>query len=129
MNFIYGIISGIATSIGLGGGTVIIILLTVFEKVEQKMAQGINLVFFIPTSIITIYFFIKNKQLKVKENLLIIIGGILGAYLGAKISCNLNNELLKKVFAIFILLIALFEIIKYFRKYNKYKKQKIIIKQ
>lgn len=123
--FLFGIISGIATGLGLGGGTILVILLTIFQNIDQKLAQGINLVFFIPTSIVTLLFFIKNKQLKIKEikeNIFIIIGGIIGAYLGANISNIFNNEVLKKIFAIFILLIALLEIYKCIN--NKSKKLK-----
>ncbi len=131
--FLFGIISGIATGLGLGGGTILVILLTIFQNIDQKLAQGINLVFFIPTSIVTLLFFIKNKQLKIKEikeNISIIIGGIIGAYLGANISSNFNNEVLKKIFAIFILLIALLEIYKCINnKSKKIKNKKIKIKK
>lgn len=121
--FIYGILSGIATGIGLGGGTVLIILLTVFQNLDQKTAQGINLVFFIPTSIVAIILFIKNKQLKIKENLIIIIGGIIGAFWGAKLANNFNNAVLRKIFGIFILVIACVEIWNYYKnKMNNIKK-------
>ena len=43
-----GLMSGIIGGMGLGGGAVLIIYLTIFQGVEQLQAQGINLLFFIP---------------------------------------------------------------------------------
>ena len=51
MIFLFGVISGIITAMGMGGGTILILLLTLFAGINQHNAQGINLIFFIPTSI------------------------------------------------------------------------------
>lgn len=114
INFIYGIVAGIVTGLGMGGGTILILFLTVFGHIEQKISQGVNLVFFIPTSIVAIIGYIKNKQLNVKQSLPIVGGGIAGAIIGAKITSGLNNEVLKKIFGGFILVIACFEIYKFY---------------
>ena len=46
-----GIISGIVTGLGMGGGSILILFLTMFMNVSQHTAQAANLIFFIPTSI------------------------------------------------------------------------------
>ena len=46
-----GIISGIVTGMGMGGGSILILILTAFMSVNQHTAQATNLIFFIPTSI------------------------------------------------------------------------------
>ena len=46
-----GLLSGIIGGMGLGGGVVLIIYLTVFLDTPQLKAQGINLLFFIPIAI------------------------------------------------------------------------------
>ena len=51
---IFGIISGIVAATGMGGGTILILLLNLFANIEQHMIQGINLIFFITTSIVSI---------------------------------------------------------------------------
>lgn len=111
---VFGVIAGVFTGLGMGGGTVLILLLTLFQNVEQKLAQSINLIFFIPASTVAIIYFIKNKQLKVKESIVLVISGILGALIGSKLSSNINGDLLRKFFSIFILLIACFEIYKFY---------------
>ena len=44
-----GIFAGIFSGIGMGGGTILIFLLTIFAKMEQHIAQATNLIYFIPT--------------------------------------------------------------------------------
>ena len=60
---IIGLISGIIGGLGMGGGTILILLLSMFSQVEQHIAQGTNVIFFIPTSIAAIIIFIKNQLL------------------------------------------------------------------
>ena len=43
-----GIVGGIIGGMGMGGGTLLIPILTIFLDVPQKNAQAINLVAFIP---------------------------------------------------------------------------------
>ena len=44
------LISGIIGGMGRGGGTLLIPILTIFLSFEQKSAQAINLLVFIPTT-------------------------------------------------------------------------------
>ena len=43
-----GVISGIFSGIGMGGGIVLIFLLDVFSELEQHVAQATNLIYFVP---------------------------------------------------------------------------------
>jgi uncharacterized membrane protein YfcA len=52
---------------GLGGGMVLIVYLTVFAGFSQLAAQGINLVFFIPIAIISLVLHTKNKLVEWKK--------------------------------------------------------------
>ena len=61
--FVIAIVSfatGVFASLGLGGGMVLIIYLTVFAGMPQIQAQGINLIFFVPIAIISIIIHNKN---------------------------------------------------------------------
>ena len=49
-----GIISGIVTGLGMGGGSILILILVTFMSVSQHIAQATNLIFFIPTAVIAI---------------------------------------------------------------------------
>ena len=110
MEILIGIVSGIVSGTGMGGGTILIFLLTFFMGVEQHIAQATNLIFFIPTSIIAILVNLKNKNIYLKSAIIISAFGILGAIIGANISINMDVVILKKAFGIFLAIIAIHEI-------------------
>ena len=105
-----GAFSGIFSGIGMGGGTILIFLLTVLCGLEQHIAQATNLIFFIPTSIVAIIVNIKNKNIDLKLATIISIFGILGAIIGANLSVHTDVKMLRKYFGIFLAIIALHEI-------------------
>ena len=93
-----GIISGTISGTGMGGGTILIFLLTVLCGLEQHIAQATNLIFFIPTSIVAIIVNIKNKNIDLKLATIISIFGVLGAIVGANLAIYTNVKDLKKYF-------------------------------
>ena len=114
---IIGIVSGIVSGTGMGGGTILIFLLSFILGIEQHVAQATNLIFFIPTAIVAIIVNLKNKNIDVKLAILISIFGILGAIIGANISINIT--VLRRCFGIFLAIIALNEIYSIFKLYIK----------
>jgi len=79
LNILIGGISGIVSAMGMGGGTILILCLSLFLGKDQHVAQGANLVFFIPTSIVAIIMNIKQKLIKWKTGIQVTIFGIIGA--------------------------------------------------
>ena len=116
LNIIIGTISGIVSALGVGGGAILILCLSLFMGLDQHIAQGANLIFFIPTAIISIIMNFKNKLIKWKTGVIIILFGVIGAVIGAQISINLDTSKLKLYFGIFLLCIASFEIYTMFSK-------------
>ena len=60
-----GIVAGIVSGTGMGGGTILIFLLTFMLGIEQHIAQATNLIFFIPTAIVAIIVNLKNKNIDI----------------------------------------------------------------
>ena len=114
-----GVISGIVSGTGMGGGTILILLLTFMCGLEQHIAQATNLIFFIPTSIVAIIVNIKNKNVDLKLASMISIFGILGAIVGANLSINTDVNVLRKFFGIFLAIIAMHEIYTIIKTYKK----------
>lgn len=108
---------------GMGGGTILILCLSMFMEVEQHIAQATNLVFFIPTSLIAIITNIKQKNIDFKIGIPIAISGVVGAVIGAIIANRLDVAHLKKYFGIFLGMIAIWEIYSLVKKYI-YKKKR-----
>lgn len=122
LEFFTGIISGMVSGIGMGGGAILILVLSVFMGVDQHIAQATNLVFFIPTSISAIITTIKEKLINWKIGLPVAISGVVGAIIGAKISVKLDVKYLKKYFGIFLILITIYEIYSLVIQYKKERK-------
>lgn len=112
-----GLVAGIVSGTGMGGGTVLILLLTALCGTEQHIAQATNLIFFIPTSIVAIITNWKHKFIDKKLAISISIWGAIGAALGAIVSTKTNVDSLRKYFGIFLATIAIWEIYSYFRQY------------
>lgn len=120
-----GIVAGIVSGTGMGGGTILIFLLSFLLGIEQHVAQASNLIFFIPTAIVAIVVNLKNKNIDIKLAILMSIFGIFGAIIGANISIHVNVGMLKKGFGIFLVIIAINEIYSIFKLYIKpYKSNK-----
>lgn len=113
MNAVVGLLSGIIASMGLGGGFVLLIWLTMFQDMPQRAAQGINLLFFLPIALVSVVMHARAGLIDKKLVWSLIPGGILGAVLGTIGSQVVGNELLRKLYALFLLAFGLREI---FRK-------------
>ena len=117
-----GMFSGIFSGVGMGGGTILIFLLTTFARLDQHIAQATNLIYFVPTAISAIIVNYKDKNIDIKLAIFISVCGIIGAVIGAMISINMNVEKLRKLFGYFLAIIAIHEIYTLFKEYKTYKK-------
>src|SRR5574344_973504 len=117
---LFGILGGIIGGMGMGGGTLLIPLLTIFLSIEQKTAQSINLLAFIPMALVALIIHFKNKMVVTKDILWIIIPGVIFSVGFAFIASLLNNEILQILFGVFLILIAVYEsICLFFDYYDK----------
>ena len=101
-----GIIGGVLGGMGMGGGTLLIPLLTIFLNLPQKEAQAINLIAFLPMSIIALILHYKNKLLKFKNVGYVILSGLFTCVFGFFIAKNLSGEILKRFFGVFLLILS-----------------------
>lgn len=104
-----GLLSGIISGMGIGGGTILIPALILFTSLNQQQAQSVNLFTFIPIGIVAVITHIKNKNVELRLWIPLTIMGILGAIIGAKLAVNLSSNLLKKMFGIFLFIMAIYQ--------------------
>ena len=104
---------------GIGGGAILIPLITIFENVSQQMAQGINLTYFIPTAIIASIVHIKNKSIDLRTAAILGISGLPGAIIGSFCATAVHGDTLRRMFGFFLLLIGIYEIYKGFAQSHK----------
>ena len=98
-----GILGGIVAGMGMGGGTLTIPILTIFLKYEQLRAQGVNLVAFLPMSVVALFIHIKNKLVDFKSTWLLAVVGCVFSLIGALVANHISNAILKKLFALFLI--------------------------
>jgi len=104
-----GLTAGIISGMGIGGGLLLIPVLTLVLGYGQKMAQGINLLYFIPTGMVALYVHYKNKAIDVRLAIKLASYGIIGAIIGSILVGILPADILRRLFAIFIMIMGLFE--------------------
>lgn len=104
-------LSGMLSAMGFGGGSVLLIYLTVFLSVEQKQAQGINLIFFILTGIFAL---ISNKRkgyIDKKAFFSFIPLSVIGLIIGYIFLNFVSPFALKKTFGVLLVSLGLFSLI------------------
>lgn len=102
--FILGLIGGIFSGLlGIGAGSIFILGLVMVYNLPQPAAQGLALAIMIPTSFLGAIVYYKNKLYA--KNLLkeIIIGGMLGAFIGSLGANHIPADLLRKIFSFMVL--------------------------
>ena len=102
-----GAAAGVLASMGLGGGFIMVVYLALFTDIAQKNAQGINLLFFLPIIILSVIMHLKNRLVDFKAALVCGLTGTLFAVPGFFLARALDNEWLRRAFAVFVILAGL----------------------
>lgn len=110
MAILAGFLSGIISGMGIGGGMLLIPMLTIFMHVSQHQAQSINLYYFLPTAAAALIIHLKNKNIEYKKTLFIILSGIPCSMLGAYAALHMPSELLRRLFGIFLGIFGIIEV-------------------
>lgn len=110
-SFVGGLIGGM----GMGGGTLLIPLLTLFTSLSQQMAQSMNLLSFIPMSIVAMVFHIKNKLIEFPY-LLLSIPALISSVLGSMLASCVDGAFLSKGFGVFLAVLGMVNIVATFIK-------------
>ena len=105
--FLCALGAGIISSWGVGGGTLLLLVMTLFLGVDQRTAQGINLLFFLPTAVGALLCHAKNGYLDKPTLKSAIPAAVLAAAAGAWLATTIDVELLRRPFGIYLLLSGL----------------------
>lgn len=103
---------GFLSGLGIGGGSLLILWLTLVLEMEPATAREINLLFFLPAATVSCFFRWKQGALHFKKVLPAVISGSIAAVLGSLLSDILDTDQMKKAFG-FLLLAAGFREIRY----------------
>ena len=95
--------TGVLSAWGIGGGTLLLLCMTLFLGVEQQAAQGINLLYFLPSAAAALFFHRKNGYLEKDAVKNAIPLGTLCALAAAWCATSIDIMLFRKPFGIFLL--------------------------
>ena len=107
-----GAVTGVLSAFGVGGGSLLLIYMTGFAGLAQDLAQGINLVYFLPTAAAALPAHFRNGCVEKKVLLPAICAGLVCSALAAWAATALDVGLLRKCFGGFLIVIGLRELLR-----------------
>lgn len=112
LQILFGILGGFFGGLGMGGGTLLIPLLTIFLGFDQQLSQGINLLTFLIMAVFSLYIHSRNGLIETKGIVWIILSGVVFAVGGSFLATMLPSRVLRRCFGVFLSILAIFEFIK-----------------
>lgn len=110
MPLLVGAATGVLSGFGVGGGTLLLVYMTAFAGVEQRLAQGINLLYFLPAGLLALPAHVRNGYIERPILVPAIAAGLVCAALSAWMATAIDVALLKKLFGGFLIVIGVREL-------------------
>ncbi len=102
--FLCGLGASVVSAWGVGGGTLLLLVMTLFLGVDQRTAQGINLLFFLPTAASALVCHARGGYLDKPTLKAAVPAAVAAALVGAWVSNAVDVEVLRKPFGVYLLL-------------------------
>lgn len=109
--FAAGAVTGVLSGFGVGGGTLLLVYMTLLAGVEQTQAQGINLLYFLPAGLLALPAHRKNGYIERAALLPSIGAGLVCAGLAAWAATAVDTALLRRCFGVFLIFVGLWELL------------------
>lgn len=119
-----GTLLGFLTGLGVGGGSLLILWLTMVLKLEPEAARSLNLLFFLPSALVSTLFRYKGGNIRLQTAVPAIVAGCISTILFSLIGRNIHTELLKKMFGGLLILTGIRELFYNFRLSGHTRKNK-----
>lgn len=102
-----GLIAGVlAGLLGIGGGLLMVPAMVLITGFDQHVAQGTSLLVIIPAAAFGSFTHHRHGRLALRDAAALAVGGVVGALLGSVTALSLDEDLLRRLFAILLLGIA-----------------------
>ena len=109
VSVIVGTVLGFLAGLGIGGGSLLILWLTMVLGMDPNTARGINLLFFLPAALISLFTSRKGKP-NLKKIFPAMIAGCLSALVFSWLGNGLDLGILKKLFGGLLIVTGLREL-------------------
>lgn len=109
-NILVGFLTGILSGFGVGGGTLLLLWLTMVQETPQLKAGAVNLVYFIACALPALWGHIKNGLIEKQAVLCCALAGVPACIAASFLAAGMDTGLLRRIFGGFILVIGLREV-------------------
>lgn len=106
LNALAGLVCGVLSGYGIGGGSLLLLYMTQLAGMEQAAAQGVNLIYFLPTSAAALVSHVKNGLIEKSAVLRAALPGMVSAAALALAATNMDSSLLRRLFGIFCVIVG-----------------------
>lgn len=106
-----GFLTGILSGFGVGGGTLLLVYMTAVAGLEQRLAQGINLLYFLPAALMALPSHVRNGYVEKRALVPAVSAGLLCAGLSAWVATAMDVGLLRRCFGLFLIGVGLWELL------------------
>lgn len=110
LSLLAGAVTGVLSGFGIGGGTLLILWLTLVSGASQLEAGGVNLLYFVACALPALTGHVKNGLIEKRAVLWCALAGVPACILGAITASVLDVTLLRRLFGIFLLVIGFREL-------------------
>lgn len=110
VSVVVGTVLGFLTGLGTGGGSLLVLWLTLVLQVAPEQAKVMNLLFFLPSAIISTCLRWRKGGIAFGKVLLPALAGCAGAVIFASVGEKINTELLQKLFGVLLVFTGLREL-------------------
>ena len=102
--FLCGFGAGVVSAWGVGGGTLLLLVMTLFLGVDQRTAQGVNLLFFLPTAASALICHARSGYLHKPTLKAAVPAAVLAALAGAWLATGVDVDAFRRPFGVYLLL-------------------------
>lgn len=106
MAILVGLLTGILSGFGIGGGSLLLLYLTLFAGLSQYQAGGINLLYFIACAPAALIAHIKNRLVEWQAVKWCVIAGVPVSIAAALLAARMDTDWLRRLFGVLLLYIG-----------------------
>jgi uncharacterized protein len=102
-----GVAAGfLAGLLGVGGGILLVPAMVLLFGFDQHVAQGTSLLVIIPAAALGSFTHHRRGRMALREAAVLGVGGVIGAIVGSTTALALDEDVLRRLFAVLILVVA-----------------------
>lgn len=101
-----GLLTGILSGFGIGGGTLLLLWLTLVSGMGQREAGGVNLLYFVCCALPALWGHWKRGLIEKKAVKWAALCGVPACIAGACLAAAIDTTLLRRLFGVFLLVVG-----------------------